>query len=126
MGKQLFTALLALAFSAGPVWADKPEWAGEGGKPSAQQVEEHRDEMRAKNNDKAGPKGQQGNIDQQESNDKQYQKEKQKKKEKQKQKSKEKTEQSGDDHEQSRDRDKDRDQDQDRDHDQHQQKGKTS
>jgi hypothetical protein len=56
MNKALLLAL-ALGLSANLAWADKPAWAGQGGgKPSDQQIEEHRDAMRDKNDDKAGRK----------------------------------------------------------------------
>ncbi len=58
--KLLLWVFAAVIFSATLAWADKPEWAGEGGKPSEQQVEDHRNEMRAKNNDKAASAGEQG------------------------------------------------------------------
>lgn len=47
----VFTALLALTLPA-ISFADKPEWAGEGGKPSEREKEEHKEDMTSKHEDK--------------------------------------------------------------------------
>ena len=50
---------VVLGLSTALAWADKPEWAGQGGgKPSDQQIDDHRNAMRDKNDDKAGKKDQ--------------------------------------------------------------------
>ena len=36
--------------------ADKPDWAGEGGKPSDHEIEEHRDDMKDKSKGKGNKK----------------------------------------------------------------------
>ena len=47
----IFSALLALTLPA-ISFADKPEWAGEGGKPSDREKKEHKEDMTSKNEDK--------------------------------------------------------------------------
>jgi hypothetical protein len=49
--------IAVLSLTAVSVFADKPKWAGEGGKPSDYEIEQHRDDMRDKNNDKSNHKG---------------------------------------------------------------------
>ncbi len=109
MRNHLLLTCIALGLCTTAALADKPEWAGEGGRPSAEQIEAHRDAMRAKNDDKAGPKGGQDDIDDNQSREEQL------RKEKQKQKSKGKSKQAGDDRDPNRDQDKDREQDRARD-----------
>lgn len=46
--KLKFTTLLILAAFSAPAMADKPEWAGAKKGPTAEQLDEHRDAMRAK------------------------------------------------------------------------------
>lgn len=47
----VFSALLALTLPA-ISFADKPEWAGEGGKPSDREKQEHKEDMTSKHEDK--------------------------------------------------------------------------
>ena len=49
------TALLALTLPA-ISFADKPEWAGEGGQPSERQKKEHKEDMTSKHEDKKDKK----------------------------------------------------------------------
>jgi hypothetical protein len=49
--------IAVLSLTAVSVFADKPKWAGEGGKPSDYEIEQHKDDMRDKNNDKSNKKG---------------------------------------------------------------------
>ena len=49
----LALSLFVIAISAS---ADKPEWAGEGKPPTRDQVEEHKDEMTSKHEDKKDKK----------------------------------------------------------------------
>jgi hypothetical protein len=46
----IFIALFTLGATG--AFADKPTWAGEGGKPTDAQIEQHREEMRNKNQGK--------------------------------------------------------------------------
>jgi len=101
MRSHLLLTCIALGLCTTAALADKPEWAGEGGRPSAEQIEAHRDAMRDKNDDKAGPKAGQGNIDKHDWKDKQ----------KQKQKSLDKGKQSPEDRRPDPDQDKDGDRD---------------
>ena len=54
--KKRLTYLLVGSLVALPALADKPEWAGTGKPPTAEQLEEHRDAMRNKNADSKGKK----------------------------------------------------------------------
>ena len=49
----LILMITVFSFTAVPVFADKPKWAGEGGKPTDSEIERHKDDMRDKNNDKS-------------------------------------------------------------------------
>ena len=52
MKRLILTLLTSLSLSILSVQADKPKWAGEGGKPSDSEKEQHVEEMRDKQGDK--------------------------------------------------------------------------
>jgi hypothetical protein len=62
MRNLLLVLVAACGLSAVSAFADKPGWAGEGGKPSAHEIERHKDEMRHKNSDKKYKKGKDGSY----------------------------------------------------------------
>ncbi len=53
----LLLIIAVLGLTAVSVFADKPKWAGEGGKPSDSEIERHKDDMRDKNSGKKHDKG---------------------------------------------------------------------
>ena len=57
--KKLLTTLMMACLLLGPFYAqaDKPEWAGEGGKPSDAEKRQHVEEMQEKNEEKGEKKG---------------------------------------------------------------------
>lgn len=93
------TLALALGFSAGGL-ADKPAWAGEGGRPTADEKQQHKEQMTSKHEYKKN-----GEIES-------VEKKKQKKTVKQKEK------QNNDEQDRDQDRDRDRDRDRERDREQ--------
>ena len=52
MKRLILTVLTSLSLSIFSVYADKPKWAGEGGKPSDAEKEQHVEEMRDKHGEK--------------------------------------------------------------------------
>jgi hypothetical protein len=52
MKRLILTLLTSLSLSIFSVQADKPKWAGEGGKPTDSEKEQHVEEMRDKHGDK--------------------------------------------------------------------------
>ena len=53
----LMLVIAVFSLTAVSVFADKPKWAGEGGKPSDSEIEQHKEDMRDKNNGKKHNKG---------------------------------------------------------------------
>jgi hypothetical protein len=52
MRRILILLIAIVGLNTVPAFADKPGWAGEGGKPTDAEIERHKEEMRNKNSDK--------------------------------------------------------------------------